>query len=55
MIFKRVLNNNTAIATNHDGIDVLVMAPASASGKNPVPRSRWPRLKRLSYSRTKRL
>lgn len=31
-IFKRVLNNNTAIATNHDGINVLVMGSGLGFG-----------------------
>ncbi|MQS75201.1 PRD domain-containing protein [Lactobacillus halodurans] len=35
MKVKRTLNNNAAIATNHNGIDVLVMGPGVAFGKQP--------------------
>lgn len=35
MIFKRVLNNNTAIATNHDGLAVLVMGSGLGFGRKP--------------------
>lgn len=30
---KRVLNNNTAISENHDGLDILLMGPGIAFGK----------------------
>lgn len=33
MKIKRTLNNNAAIAENHDGVDVLVMGPGIAFGK----------------------
>lgn len=33
MKIKRVLNNNTAISENHDGLDVLLMGPGIAFGK----------------------
>ncbi|APU72319.1 transcription antiterminator BglG [Companilactobacillus crustorum] len=33
MKIKRALNNNAAIATNHDGVDVLVMGPGVTFGK----------------------
>ena len=33
MKIKRVLNNNTAISVNHNGLDVLLMGPGIAFGK----------------------
>lgn len=33
MQIKRVLNKNTCISTNHDGVDVLLMGPGIAFGK----------------------
>ncbi|WP_436631845.1 CAT RNA binding domain-containing protein [Latilactobacillus sakei] len=33
MEIKRVLNNNTAISTNHNGIDILLMGAGIAFGK----------------------
>nr|WP_279384829.1 CAT RNA binding domain-containing protein [Lacticaseibacillus manihotivorans] len=33
MKIKRVLNNNTCISTNHDGVEILLMGPGIAFGK----------------------
>ncbi|WP_390662079.1 MULTISPECIES: CAT RNA binding domain-containing protein [Liquorilactobacillus] len=40
MKIKRTLNNNAAIAENHDGVDVLVMGPGIAFGKKLVTQLR---------------
>lgn len=33
MLIKRVLNHNSAISTNHQGLDILLMGKGIAFGK----------------------